>query len=208
MARNSAINLDVRNHIAGFSLESVSGHKFEIANYDIKLIGQIDTEITLPAVAATELLAKSHFTAAGDILVGTAANAASILAKGATGQVLTATASGLAWSNPGEAIPVLVSAAISAENGVTYIADHATVRVEFELPVGEFGERFEIFNKGDAGFKIIQDATQVIHFLDVSTTLGETGYLESTSKYDSIELFCFGNGEYVVTKALGNLELV
>ena len=61
----------------------------------------------------------------------------------------------------------------------------------------------------DAGWKVEQNASQQIHFGDVSTTSGTGGYLASTLKRDSIELVCVvADTEFNVVSNEGNITVV
>lgn len=61
----------------------------------------------------------------------------------------------------------------------------------------------------DVGWRIVQRASQQIHFGDLSTTSGVGGYLESTIKRDSVELVCVvANLEWNILSSLGNVTIV
>lgn len=71
-----------------------------------------------------------------------------------------------------------------------YIPDNASP-VVFTLPsTCKVGSIFRIAGYGLGGWKIEQNANQIIHFGHADTTLGALGYLSSTNRYDSIELLC------------------
>jgi hypothetical protein len=58
--------------------------------------------------------------------------------------------------------------------------------------------------KGAGGWKIAQNAGQTIHFGNVDTTTGATGYLASTNRYDSIQLLCItANTDWAIMTTQG-----
>ena len=96
---------------------------------------------------------------------------------------------------------------MSADNG--YIANNASL-VTMTLPVTcSVGDRIHVAGLGAGGWKIAQNASQVIHFGSSDTTTGTGGSLASTHRYDVIELLCVvTNNEYLVLSAQGNITVV
>lgn len=90
-----------------------------------------------------------------------------------------------------------------------YIANSSFL-IELELPTNaDVGEVIRVVGRGSGGWKITQDAGQVIHFISKDTTIGLTGYLASTEQYDSVELLCIvENTEFVVLSSTGNITIV
>lgn len=90
-----------------------------------------------------------------------------------------------------------------------YIANNAGL-VTLTLPAtAALGDRLYVTAKGAGLFRIAQNSGQQIHFLDVSTTSGATGFLDATERYSAIELQCItANNEFVVVDASGNFDLV
>ena len=81
-----------------------------------------------------------------------------------------------------------VSQAMSANNG--YITNNPAL-VTLTLPAtAALGTTISIAGKGAGGWKIAQNAGQEIFFGSSATTIGATGYLQSTQQFDSIELLC------------------
>jgi hypothetical protein len=81
-----------------------------------------------------------------------------------------------------------VSQAMAANNG--YITNNPAL-VTLTLPAtAALGTTISIAGKGAGGWKIAQNAGQEIFFGIVATTIGVTGYLQSTQQFDSIELLC------------------
>ena len=94
---------------------------------------------------------------------------------------------------------------MSPENG--YVSNHPTVAVVLTLPpVIAFGEEIEIAGYGAAGWSIVQNAGQIIHYGKNNTTL-TTGTLNSTNQYDQVSLLCVvANSVFIVRGSIGNLS--
>ena len=59
-----------------------------------------------------------------------------------------------------------------------------------------------------SGWKITQNASGVIHFGKTDTTVGTSGYLQSTLARDSVELVCcVANNEWNVVSSVGNITI-
>lgn len=77
---------------------------------------------------------------------------------------------------------------MAANNG--YISNNPAL-VTLTLPTtAALGTTLSIAGKGAGGWKIAQNAGQEIFFGTIATTIGATGYLQSTQQFDSIELLC------------------
>lgn len=80
------------------------------------------------------------------------------------------------------------SQTMAANNG--YITNNPAL-VTLTLPTtAALGTTLSIAGKGAGGWKIAQNAGQEIFFGSSATTIGTTGYLQSTQQFDSIELLC------------------
>lgn len=78
--------------------------------------------------------------------------------------------------------------AMSANNG--YVANNAS-QIDFSLPASAaIGDVLKLAGKGAGGWRISQAAGQQIHIGQNSSTVGATGYVESTGNRDSLELVC------------------
>ena len=90
-----------------------------------------------------------------------------------------------------------------------YIANNAGL-VTFTLPVtSAVGDVIFIVGKGAGGWKIAQNALQVIHFGDTDTLVGITGYISSTNRNDSVRLICIAaNTEWLVSASVGNITIL
>ena len=96
--------------------------------------------------------------------------------------------------------------AMAVNNG--YVASNAA-QVVLTLPVTSIiGDTIKIQGKGAGGWRVAQNAGQLIHFNSSTTTLGVLGYIESTQRYNSVELVCITNtNEWAVNSASGNLTV-
>lgn len=89
----------------------------------------------------------------------------------------------IAWTDVGG-----TSQAMAANNG--YTANNLSL-VTFTLPAScGYGKIFRIVGKGLGLWRIAQNAGQTMHFGNLDTTTGASGYIESTQQYDAIELLC------------------
>lgn len=80
------------------------------------------------------------------------------------------------------------SQAMAVNSG--YISNNPAL-VTLTLPAtAALGSTISIAGKGAGGWKIAQNAGQEIFFGSSATTIGATGYLQSTQQFDSIELLC------------------
>jgi hypothetical protein len=62
--------------------------------------------------------------------------------------------------------------------------------------------------KGAGGWRLAQNAGQTVHFNSADTTTGVVGYMESTQRYNSIEVVCItANTDFVVTSANGVITI-
>lgn len=89
-----------------------------------------------------------------------------------------------------------------------YVANNAGL-VTLTLPASAaLGDVIEVTGKGAGGWRIAQNASQVIHFSDLDTTTGTGGRIDSSNRYDSLTFRCVtANTDFVVTSAIGNMEV-
>lgn len=107
--------------LAGFTADAtVTGAVAETDNLGIalnKLANMISTGLAdAKTQADADYVAKSTFTAEGDILVGTGAGTFEALAKGTANQVLKTTAEGIKWADEQTSTVVVANSADSVEN--------------------------------------------------------------------------------------------
>jgi hypothetical protein len=96
---------------------------------------------------------------------------------------------------------------MAVDNG--YLANNSSL-VVFTLPdTAALGKIVRVVGKGSGGFKIVQNASETIHFEDLSTTVGTGGYLQSNHRRDAIELLCVvADTEWQVVSSIGNITIV
>jgi hypothetical protein len=89
-----------------------------------------------------------------------------------------------------------------------YILNNASL-VTATLPASSaVGDVILIRGKGAGGWRISQNASQIIHFLDVPTLAGTGGFASSSNKRDCVDLICVvANLEWQINDAVGNIIL-
>jgi hypothetical protein len=134
-------------------------------------------------------------------------------APASNGYVLSATTAGvMSWAAPGAGGGLTwnevtgTSQTAAVDNG--YICNNGSL-VTVTLPsTCAVGKVVRVTGKGAGGWKIAQVAGQAVKVLDSTTTTGVTGYLSSTSTYDSVELVCItADTTFVAVSIMGNLTV-
>jgi hypothetical protein len=117
-------------------------------------------------------------------VVGTITGTSGIsVAVGAGTITLSGTGSGIGWNEITGASQIM-----APDQG--YVTNNAGL-VTLTLPaVAAFGTVINIVGKGAGGWRIAQGAGQQIQVGSTASTVGAGGYVESTNRYDSIELLC------------------
>lgn len=97
----------------------------------------------------------------------------------------------------------------TAEENKAYITNNAS-EVTITLPAScDVGKIVRVTGIGAGGWKIAQNAGQVIHFGDTSTTSGTGGSIESTHQRDAVELVCVvADSEFQIISSVGSLDIV
>jgi hypothetical protein len=108
---------------------------------------------------------------------------------------------GITWSE------VTTSQTIVVNNG--YITNSGSL-VTLTLPTtSALGTTVEVVGKGAGGWRIAQNAGDIIHFGNINTTTGTGGYLQSTLTYDAIRLVCtVADLEWTVLSVQGNITVI
>lgn len=147
----------------------------------------------------------------GQILIGsTGATPAPATITGSSGITVTNGAGSITISGSGGGFSWTevtgVAQTMVANNG--YVTSNAG-QVVLTLPATSvIGDTIKVQGKGTGGWKVAQNAGQLIHFNSSTTTLGVLGYIESTQRYNSVELVCITNtNEWAVNSASGNLTV-
>lgn len=151
---------------------------------------------------------------AGQVLIGTTASdpAGATLTAGTNISITSATgaitingtgAAGFTW------VDVATSTQAMAVN-TGYITDNGASLVTYTLPsTAAEGSLLIVAGFSAGGWKISQNALQLIHFGNQTTTTGTGGSLASSNTFDQVELLCVvANTTFVVLSAVGNLTYV
>lgn len=98
------------------------------------------------------------------------------------------------------------SQSMTGDNG--YIANNASL-VTFTLPsTCAVGKILHVIGYGAGGWKIAQNASQNIYFLDVVSLTGTSGYIASNTAKDSVKLICtVANTTFTVVNSIGNITI-
>ena len=98
------------------------------------------------------------------------------------------------------------STTLAVNNG--YVLNNASL-VTVTLPASfSVGDKIYIVGKGAGGWKIAQNASQLIHFGSKVTITGITGYVSSNNQFDCIELTgTVANTELTVNDSSGNITM-
>lgn len=141
----------------------------------------------------------------GQIIIGsTGATPTAATLTAGTGIGITNAAASITISVSGGGMTWTVvtgtSQAMAVNNG--YVSNNAGL-VTMTLPsTAAVGSLFSVVGLGAGGWKIAQNASQLIHLGNTVTTTGTGGSLASTNRYDSITVLCVvANTEFVVLNA-------
>ena len=108
---------------------------------------------------------------------------------------------GIRWTNV-----TGTSQTASVNNG--YIANNAGL-VTVTLPsTAAVGNVVRVAGAGAGGWKVAQNASQLIHFGTAVTTTGTGGSLASVNQYDAVEMICItANTTWTVISSQGNITV-
>lgn len=143
--------------------------------------------------------------AAGVLSDANASTAGFVLTSNGSGSAPSfqvAAPSGFAWSNV-----TGTSQAMAITNG--YVANNAA-QVVFDLPTtAAVGSLVAVQGAGAGGWKVAQGAGQSILLNEGASTVGVTGYLASSGRYDTVYLMCIvANTTWAYNSGFGNYDLV
>lgn len=124
------------------------------------------------------------------------------ISNGNNSITINATGGGITWTNV-----TGTSQALAVNNG--YTADNVGL-VTLTLPVtAAYGTIIEVSGVGAGGWKVAQNANQIIHFGSSTTTTGVGGSIASTLQRDCVKLLCIvADLEWNVLSSIGNLTVV
>jgi hypothetical protein len=141
-------------------------------------------------------------TGADPVLATITAGTGVSVVNSAGGITINAVGSGVTWNDISG-----TSASMAVNNG--YIADNAGL-VTLTLPTtAVLGSILYVTGKGAGGWKIAQNASQLINLGTSTTTTGTGGSLASTNTFDSVMLVCItANTNWNVLSVQGNVTVV
>jgi hypothetical protein len=200
MATNNAINLNAVG-VAGydgagtFNASTMTQHSL--------LLGGANSHTINNLGVATNGQLPIGSTGADPVLATLTAGTGISITNAAGSITIAGTGGGLTWTDV-----TGTSQAMAVNNG--YTANNAGL-VTLTLPTtAAYGSILAVVGKGAGGWKIAQNASQLIHFGSASpTTTGTGGSLASTNQYDVVYLLCtVANLEFTVTQSIGNITIV
>lgn len=169
------------------------------------MIGNNTTAITASTVT-------QHY-----VLVGGSANAITSVTPSTAGLVLVSNgvSADPSFQTIGSAGGVLTWSVITADQTAAvyngYICNKGSALVLTLPATGAIGDIIEVTGINTAlGWKIAQNANQQIFFGTTSTTLGATGYLQSSNIRDSVKIVCVVSGAstvWNVISSIGNITV-
>lgn len=199
MATNNAVNISASGIVkydgAGtFSAVTVTQHNI--------LIGGASNGITSLALTNGQLAIGN--TGADPTASTLTAGTGITITNGAGAITIASTSGGVTWNDV-----TGTSATMAINNG--YLADNAGL-VTLTLPstAVQFSI-IEVAGQGAGGWKIAQNANQLIQFGSAAaTTTGVSGFLASTNRYDTVRMIAVVGGastQWNVLSAVGNITI-
>jgi len=198
MATGNAINANSAGLVKYDGAGTFSG--VTTTQYDV-LVGAASNGITNVALTNGQVLIGSTGAAplAGTLTAGTGVT----ITNAANSITIASSGGGLSWT-------VITASTQTAAVNNGYIANYAGTLV-FTLPaVSAVGTVIAVTGMNTAtGWKIASpNAATQIFFGTSATTLGTTGYLQSTNIYDTVYLLCNTvNATWIVTDSIGNITV-
>lgn len=198
------------NH-TGTQLLSTISDAGTIASQDannVSITGGSITGITDLAVADGGTGISSY--TAGDILLASGTTTLSKLAIGTDQQVLQSNGTTLAYANPKPYKVLTVTTDTSAASGVHYLTNDSTNVCILTLPgAPTTGDKIKVTAINSNGWRLDPSGSDVIEFLGMTST-ATTGYIgsDTTNDYSTAEVTYIGSGKWVVTSAVGCIEIV
>ena len=204
------------------SIVGISGTKAEfdaaVSDGNILYVGDVTSNATHTGEVTgsgaltmdkTSITNRTNVTAAvGDSVMISDVSDSDNLKKVTIQSIIDLAGGGMTWNEV-----ATTSDTIVVNNG--YITNNAG-EVTLTLPAAAaVGDVAHIVGSGAGGWKVAQNASQVIIWdsgavVGVNqTTTGVTGYINSSDRYDSVELICItANTTWVVKNSKGNINLV
>lgn len=171
---------------------SVTDNAFVIgdASEVVQMVGPLTNgQLLIGSTSSTPVAAT--LTEGSNITITEGAGTITIAASGGGG--------GITWN---EETGTSVSMAVN--NG--YITNNASLVTATIPTTAAVGDVVRVVGKGAGGWRIAQNASEIIHFGTATTTTGTGGRLDSTEVNDCVELVCIvANTEWAVISLIGNV---
>lgn len=204
------ITLDINSSVVGQTITGTSGGALSPTAGNWNILGASTAAGTSPVSTAgavstlTINVQKSQAIASTDATkVGLANFNSSYFSVDANGFVSLTGTSSLLWS--------VITADQTAVVNNGYICNKASALVLTLPATAAIGDVIRVTGINTAlGWKIAQNANQQIFFGNTQTTLGATGYLQSSAIRDSVEIVCVVAGAstvYNVISSVGNITV-
>jgi hypothetical protein len=199
MATNNAVNIAAAGLVKYDGAGTFAG--VTVTNHAV-LVGAASNGITSLGPLTNGQLAIGSTGADPTAATLTAGTGVSIT-NGAGSITINAAGGGLTWNDV-----TGTSASAAINNG--YLSDNAgLVTVTLPVTAAQFSV-IRVAGFGAGGWKIAQNASQLIQFGSAAaTTTGTGGSLASTNRYDAVEIICVvANTTWLVLSSVGNITIV
>lgn len=150
--------------------------------------------------------------ASGSILATNSLDTLTAITSTSGTKVLTNTSGTISWETASGGSSFtwteVTGTSQSASVNSGYISNNAGL-VTITIPTTcAVGDTVKVTGKGAGGWRIAQNASEQIHFGNLSTTSGTGGYLEFTHRRDTVELVCItADTEWNVVNSVGNITV-
>ena len=183
-------------------------------------IGALGSEVTITDISTAQTLTNKTLGTNTGVSIGSDVEGDTYYrdASGNLARVGIGTAGQVLATNTGETAPewidVIAGFNVDVENTTAsaiadktiYVSNNAS-RVTFTLPVTcSVGFQFKVTGLGAGGWRIAQNASQLMHYGDLVTDTGVAGKIDSQNQHDSINLVCVvADTTFLVLSSQGNL---